>query len=321
MTKQLSDIIGGGMTPEKMNDIMVASGLDYDSEKKVWFAKTDDAKYEKPAEAPVADDSAVSAPESKQSFWQSAATAAGAAWDAVKNSASAVGGFLGGLFKKPSDIPVIEAEMLNVAEITPEEAARRAEMENAMNIARSLNDDPRMATHPAETTFAKTQLGLVGGDYIFGGENPYNKAEGGVDCSGAVQFGLLLQGYDIKGRLNADGFINTYTTEVTDGTIFPGDIRAMRDKKGVISHIQTLIGGDMRVNPTGDDTNVLGNPGTVNLLTSTLPKTGEIRRLDMNQLKKPLYYNALRNIAGGKLSPGQLDRAWEQVLKYSYSYK
>jgi hypothetical protein len=117
--------------------------------------------------------------------------------------------------------------------------------------------------------------------------------------------------------LTADGFINKYTTRVTDGTIFPGDIRAMRDN-GVISHIQTLIGGDIRVNPTGDGTNKLGNPGTVNLLTSTLPKTGEIYRLDMNKLSP--YYDASRNIAGGKLSPGQLASAWEQVLKYSCGY-
>jgi hypothetical protein len=172
-----------------------------------------------------------------------------------------------------------------------------------------------MNTHPVETTLAQTQLRLVGGDYIFGGENPYNEAEGGVDCSGAVQFGLLLQGYDTKERLTANEFINKYTTKVTDGTVFPGDIRATRDG-GVVSHIQTLIGGDIRVNPTGDGTNILGNPGTVNLLTSTLPKTGEIRRLDMTKLKS--NYDALRNIAGGKLGPGQLDRAWEKVLKYSY---
>ena len=149
--------------------------------------------------------------------------------------------------------------------------------------------------------------------YILGGQR---KAEGGVDCSGAAQFGLLLGGYDIKERLTAAGFINKYTTKVTDGTIFPGDMRVTRDEENIITHIQTLIGGDIRVNPTGDGTNKLGNPGTVNLLTSTLPTTGEIRRLDMSKLTH--YYNASRNIAGGELSPGQLDRAWTQVLKYRY---
>jgi len=70
-----------------------------------------------------------------------------------------------------------------------------------------------------------------------------------------------------------------------------------------------------RVNPCGDETNTKDNPGIVESLSSSLPASGVIRRLDENALNP--YYDSSKDIVGGKLSVGQLDRAFSALLKYS----
>ena len=162
--------------------------------------------------------------------------------------------------------------------------------------------------------FAETQTSLIGTKYVYGAENPLNPQEGGVDCSGAVQYGLRTMGFMLPNRVNADTFLKKYTTEIERTEIQTGDLRGLQTQGGKFYHVQTLM-DTYRVNPCGDETNTKDNPGIVESLSSSLPASGVIRRLDENALNP--YYDSSKDIVGGKLSVGQLDRAFSALLKYS----
>ena len=162
--------------------------------------------------------------------------------------------------------------------------------------------------------FAKTQENLVGTKYVYGAENPLNVKEGGVDCSGALYYGLRTMGYILPYRSNAHTFLKEYTKEIERTQIMPGDLRALQTKEGRFYHVQTLM-KSYRINPSGDETNTQNNPGIVEKFDSPLPTTGVIRRLDEDKLKQ--YYDPGKDIIGGKLSVGLLDRAYSELLQYS----
>ena len=162
--------------------------------------------------------------------------------------------------------------------------------------------------------FAETQTALIGTKYVYGAENPLNPQEGGVDCSGAVQYGLRTMGFMLPNRVDADTFLKKYTTEIERTEMQTGDLRGLQTQGGKFYHVQTLM-DTYRVNPCGDETNTKDNPGIVESLSSSLPASGVIRRLDENALNP--YYDSSKDIVGGKLSVGQLDRAFSALLKYS----
>lgn len=131
--------------------------------------------------------------------------------------------------------------------------------------------------------YANTQTALVGGNYVFGGNDP--AVDGGVDCSGGPLFGLREMGYDIP-DMTADQIVNNLTVPVEDGEYKPGDIRALHDSKtGEVDHLQTML-EDGRVNPAGDDTNKRNNPGKIEKLEGSPPSSGTLHRLDWDSIDK-----------------------------------
>jgi hypothetical protein len=105
LSGQLASAVGGGMTKQEMNDIMVASGLDYNPETKKWFAKTEAAVYVAP---PVAG----ATTETKQGFLQGLMAGAGNAWNGIKTGAAGLAGLVGswfsGLFTREEKVEKIE---------------------------------------------------------------------------------------------------------------------------------------------------------------------------------------------------------------------
>ena len=170
--------------------------------------------------------------------------------------------------------------------------------------------------------YLKTQKMLIGAKYVYGAENPLNlekdkngkMKEGGVDYSGAPQFGLRLMGYLIPERVNANQFVENYTEQVELSTCEPGDLRAMRMDDNYVYHLQTVTENG-RINPTGDSSNTYDNPGEVEEFIGELPSSGTIQRLSADLLSQ--YYNSSADIVGGKLNPSQLDKAWENICKWS----
>lgn len=139
-----------------------------------------------------------------------------------------------------------------------------------------------MNPNSANERFYRTQEEQVGTSYVWGGKDPVT--DGGLDCSGLVRYGLNQMGYDLD-IMNADTFTKTYTTKVT-GSPIPGDVRVLdSNNDGVYEHIQVL-GISERINASGDQTNTINNPGEIQRLTSELPKTGEIRRINYAQLPR-----------------------------------
>ena len=71
-------------------------------------------------------------------------------------------------------------------------------------------------------------------------------------------------------------------TGAVSGEIQPGDLRFLFDSNGNINHVQTIVDSDgSRVNATGGPENTINNPGCIELLSSSLPDSGEIRRLSL----------------------------------------
>ena len=114
--------------------------------------------------------------------------------------------------------------------------------------------------------------GLVGSAYIWGGSTP---EKGGMDCSGSIIYGLNQMGNNIP-RVRAVNLYNDYTVPV-QGPAQRGYVRFLSGDEGV-NHVQTIIDADgTRVNATGDDTNTIDNPGSIDLLPGPLPLSGELR--------------------------------------------
>ncbi len=274
LSLQIAKLAKSGQTKSEINDIMVASGLDWNNQSG-WFSSSDSGQYYQP-------------------------------WGSLS-------GNMFGLLNTTSSniVDRIKAQMLQ--EKREPNIEKMNESEKVEYYQEQLTLSDRMVSNPVETNFALTQLGLVGEDYVYGSENPYNNNESGVDCSGGPQFGLRLQGYILPSRETAAGFISKYCAKVTDGTRYPGDVRALYEGTD-ISHIQTLVDQNARVNPTGVKANTIRNPGTVNLYTSQLPSSGAIFRLNLERLEQ--YYDSSLNVVGGRLNPSQLDRAWEKLLRW-----
>ena len=128
--------------------------------------------------------------------------------------------------------------------------------------------------------FLQTQLDLVGSNYVWGGRDP--AIYGGLDCSGAIIYGLEFLGNEFNGRPTVSTLYDDYTTPVT-GTPQPGDLRFMFDEGDNVSHVQTIINSDGdRIDPSGDRTNTRDNPGEIIIRLGPLPESGEIRRLNFN---------------------------------------
>jgi hypothetical protein len=162
------------------------------------------------------------------------------------------------------------------------------------------------------STLALASLMLAGGRYVYGSENPLYVSESGVDCSGAILFSLQLMGYNIP-RSTANTIITSYTNKVTTGGILPGDINALPNSRGIITHVQTLTGGTGLVDPYGGESNILNNPGKVKYRT-TLPSGFDVYRIDLSKVSR--YYNPSLDIMSGKLTISQFNAAWERMLEY-----
>ena len=123
--------------------------------------------------------------------------------------------------------------------------------------------------------FASNMENLVGTPYVWGGNTP---EDGGMDCSGSIIYGLNQMGNDISDQ-SASDLYNNYTEPVT-GSMQRGDLRFLRDSDGNIVHVQTITDANgSRINANGGLENTIENPGTIELLDSPLPASGEIRRL------------------------------------------
>lgn len=143
--------------------------------------------------------------------------------------------------------------------------------------------------------FLETQENLVGGYYIWGGNDPrFIKDKsgklvpvdlGGVDCSGAVLYGLKKMGYDIPDQ-SAHDIYNNLTEEVSEEDLKPGDLIFYDYRSdGKIDHVTTYT-GIARVNPRGGSKNTsIKNPGWI----SISPGKGKrpiYRRIKWNELNK-----------------------------------
>ena len=125
--------------------------------------------------------------------------------------------------------------------------------------------------------FLQTQQNLEGGNYVWGGRNP--ATHGGVDCSGAILFGLETLGNNNLPRYTAQCIFDNLTDPVVGG-LQPGDLRFLFDANGNVIHVQTIAGVDgSRINATGGPENTRDNPGIIELLPGPIPASGEIRRL------------------------------------------
>ena len=131
--------------------------------------------------------------------------------------------------------------------------------------------------------YAQTQKDLVDGKYVWGGNDP--SVDGGVDCSGAILYGLKKMGYDIPDT-NAEGIIKDLTKPVSNGEYTEGDIRALHDSDdNSVIHVQTLL-DDGRVNPHGDSNNDIDNPGEIEKLTGAPPASGTKHVLDWEKIEQ-----------------------------------
>ncbi|MDR2376069.1 MAG: C40 family peptidase [Treponema sp.] len=163
------------------------------------------------------------------------------------------------------------------------------------------------------TKLAQAALILAGGRYVWGYENPFNSSMPGVDCSGAILFALQLMGYDLP-RVTANDIIKNFTTEISDGTIRPGDINANLDSNGRITHVQTFTDTNRVIDPFGGEANISSNPGVIRYRAA--PSTNFVAyRFDLDKIKS--YYNPSHDILGGNLSIYQYNNAWQRLLEYS----
>ena len=121
---------------------------------------------------------------------------------------------------------------------------------------------------------------LVGGYYVYGGNDP--ESNGGVDCSGAILGAINQEGNNIPDQTADDIYNNTELIEyVAPDDIRPGDLRFLLDENGDISHVQVILDtSGTRFNASGGPENTIDNPGTLEILTSTLPATGVYGRLN-----------------------------------------
>jgi hypothetical protein len=180
--------------------------------------------------------------------------------------------------------------------------------ENAQNRLQQLQGDNSFGS-----MLAQAALLLVGGQYIYGAENPLYAAESGVDCSGAVLFALRLMGYDLP-RNTAHDTLTAFASKVTDETRI-GDINARIEGERIV-HLQTLTGGVNRVDPFGGEQNSASNPATIIYQTTPIPSGHEAYRFDLNKIGK--YYSPSKDIMSGKLTTSQFYLAWNDLLKYHY---
>ena len=133
---------------------------------------------------------------------------------------------------------------------------------------------PKIVLNGCRDDFADTMKLQVGGKYVWGGSDPST----GTDCSGGIYDGINKQGNDLDRGTSRD--LYDITTPVADGDLKRGDLRFLKDSKGIIFHVQTIIDTDgTRVNATGDKNNDSMHPGTIDLLPGPCPASGEIRRL------------------------------------------
>ncbi len=121
---------------------------------------------------------------------------------------------------------------------------------------------------------------LVGGYYVYGGNDP--ESNGGVDCSGAILWAINQEGNNIPDQTADDIYNNTELIEyVAPDDIRPGDLRFLLDENGDISHVQVILDtSGTRFNASGGPENTIDNPGTLEILTSSLPATGLYGRLN-----------------------------------------
>ena len=121
---------------------------------------------------------------------------------------------------------------------------------------------------------------LVGGYYVYGGNDP--ESNGGVDCSGAILWAINQEGNNIPDQTADDIYNNTELIEyVSPDDIRPGDLRFLLDENGDISHVQVILDtSGSRFNASGGPENTIDNPGTLEILTSSLPATGVYGRLN-----------------------------------------
>ena len=141
----------------------------------------------------------------------------------------------------------------------------------------TTNGIPQLNGTPEQ--FVETQRALVGTPYVWGGKNP--DTYGGLDCSGAVLYGVNQLGNDIPVH-DANSIYHNLTVPVERNDMKPGDLRFLdNEADGRIDHVQVIVGKDgSRVNATGTRINTRENPGIIELLPGPLPQSGEIRRLN-----------------------------------------
>jgi hypothetical protein len=107
LVAQLVAAVGGGIEWEEMNTIMQESGLNYNTESKLWFAEKPEGVYTAPAQtAPQTTEAAA-----KPGFLDDVNAATQGAWNAVKEWGSGVVDWAKGLFGKKEVPEVVENDL------------------------------------------------------------------------------------------------------------------------------------------------------------------------------------------------------------------
>ena len=153
-----------------------------------------------------------------------------------------------------------------------------SETQNPSDVANNTNlANPNVLNGSADQ-LASNMEALVGTNYVWGGNSP---ADGGMDCSGSLIYGINQMGNNLPDQTAND--LYGLTVPVT-GEPQRGDLRFLSNSNGVQVHVQTITNSNgTRVNATGGPENTITNPGVIEQLTTELPSTGEIRRLQFNE--------------------------------------
>jgi hypothetical protein len=95
LSAALAEFVGNGMTQEAMNRIMAESGLDFDTEKRIWYATDESGVYVPPVQQPEeASSAAEETVENTQNFWQGLTVMAEDLMNTAKEGVSEIAGEL-----------------------------------------------------------------------------------------------------------------------------------------------------------------------------------------------------------------------------------
>ena len=143
------------------------------------------------------------------------------------------------------------------------------------------------STPATETTpnqqYLETQQNLLGGDYVWAGNDP--AVDGGTDCSGSVLYGIGQMGYNVPDQ-NANDIHDNLTVDIGgQDNLQAGDLIFYDwDNDERMDHVVTYDGTN-RIDPSGDRDNTRDNPGKI-VTSPGVGDKGHYRRIDWDNLPR-----------------------------------